>query len=500
MTASFDDIRAEVLPGEHLIARLPGLVAVIRRTNNTDSVLLAQLLELFRSASEANPEAPGRDLALQLTRWVVGASSVPDFGTVATAGEKLAVFLHGDINFGEVPEPGSDLAEDAIELAGSEAAFTVDRLLNWPGGTFGLSVGPQTPGEGAPTIAGIPGWAGLRSGAVPGAGVVLGPRGSASPMTAGPPVAKAATAKPAAAADLAMTQEHPAPRKAASASNPPAGLPAPATPAPVAPLAPGVGARVRTDAAPPAGAGSGAAPGWTPPPAAPEPPRVVAEEQIPQPNWPPPPEIAQEPLPAPKFSELIHGTKVHEIPRAPLPVAAPPPPPGTRDKPQPVDPAKPPGVIVKGFRCSRGHLNDPRVSFCSVCGIRMDQLTGILVNERRPPLGLLVLDIGSTFVLDDNYLLGRNPEIDEAVIAGRVRPIRVDDDSGNLSRVHAEIRLEGWDVVLIDRGSANGTYVAGPGQQGWSRLAPLQPFVLAPGTQVRTGRRMFTFESSQARL
>lgn len=87
MTASFDDIRAEVLPGEHLIARLPGLVAVIRRTNNTDSVLLAQLLELFRSASEANPEAPGRDLALQLTRWVVGASSVPDFGTVATAGE-----------------------------------------------------------------------------------------------------------------------------------------------------------------------------------------------------------------------------------------------------------------------------------------------------------------------------------------------------------------------------------------------------------------------------
>jgi pSer/pThr/pTyr-binding forkhead associated (FHA) protein len=130
----------------------------------------------------------------------------------------------------------------------------------------------------------------------------------------------------------------------------------------------------------------------------------------------------------------------------------------------------------------------------------MDQRTGILVDGRRPPLGLLVLDIGSTFVLDDNYLLGRNPEVDQAVIRSELRPIRLDDDSGTLSRVHAEIRLQGWDVLLIDRGSANGTYIAGPGQSGWHRLAPSQPVVLSPGTHVRTGRRMFTFESAHARL
>ncbi len=493
MNAPLDDIRAEVLPGEHLIARLPGLVAVIRRDNETDTVLLAQLLELFRSASDANPDEPGRDLALQLTRWVVGASSVPDFGTVATAGAKLAVFLHGDINFGEVSEAGVDLPENAVQLAGSEAAFTVDRLLDWPAGTFGLTVGPDKPGNGAFAIVGIPGWAGLRSGAVPGSGVILGPRAT-NPCATSPramssadadlpePAPKVVAAAPVAIQELPMTQEYSLPKKESVAAKSESSVPPPATPP--TPAA----------ATPPSG--------WTPPePAArPTPAAERVEDPIPQPNWPPPPEIAPAPLPAPKFSELIHGSHLHEVPRAPLPVAAPPLPPGTRNKPQPVDPAKPAGVIVKGFRCSRGHLNDPRVSFCSVCGIRMDQLTGILVNERRPPLGLLVLDIGSTFVLDDNYLLGRNPEIDEAVIAGLIRPIRVDDDSGNLSRVHAEIRLEGWDVVLVDRGSANGTYVAGPGQQGWSRLAPLQPFVLAPGTQVRTGRRMFTFESSQARL
>ncbi|TDE88110.1 FHA domain-containing protein [Occultella glacieicola] len=130
----------------------------------------------------------------------------------------------------------------------------------------------------------------------------------------------------------------------------------------------------------------------------------------------------------------------------------------------------------------------------------MDQMTGVLVEERRPPLGLLVLDVGATFVLDDNYVLGRNPDSDPAVREGVLRPIRLDDTSGALSRVHAEIRLSGWDVVLIDRGSANGTYVAASDEQSWQRLTPNQHFVLTPGTHVRVGQRTFTFESSAARF
>ena len=212
---------------------------------------------------------------------------------------------------------------------------------------------------------------------------------------------------------------------------------------------------------------------------------------------PPPPGAAPAQLRSPKVSEQIFGSRVHEARRAPLPVAGVKPPPPRPGAPVPEQPAH---VLVKGFRCSRNHHNDPRVSFCSVCGIRMDQRTGVLVDGRRPPLGLLVLDIGSTFVLDDNYLLGRNPEVDEAVISSRLRPIRLDDDSGTLSRVHAEIRLEGWDVLLIDRGSANGSFIAAAGQSGWNRLAPQRPVVLTPGTHVRIGRRVFTFESAHARL
>ncbi|MBA3251982.1 MAG: FHA domain-containing protein [Geodermatophilaceae bacterium] len=130
----------------------------------------------------------------------------------------------------------------------------------------------------------------------------------------------------------------------------------------------------------------------------------------------------------------------------------------------------------------------------------MDQLTGVLVRGRRPPLGLVVLDTGSTFVLDDDYLLGRDPENDPEVREGRLRPLRLDDNSGTMSRAHLEIRLQGWDVAVVDRGSANGTYVAAPGQQGWSAVVPQQPFVLGAGTQVGIGRRTFTFESPHGRL
>lgn len=203
----------------------------------------------------------------------------------------------------------------------------------------------------------------------------------------------------------------------------------------------------------------------------------------------------------PKIFERIAGGRSVE-PRAPLPVAAPPTRQSQRERQAEADEGAKlrPGAYVRGFKCSRNHLNDPRVSFCAACGIRMDQLTGVLVHERRPPLGLLVLDAGSTFVLDDSYILGRSPEAAIEVQSGQHRAIRIDDTSGALSRVHAEIRLEDWDVQLIDRGSANGTFVAGPGQNGWTRLAQRQTFVLTPGTQVRIGQRTFTFESSAARL
>jgi len=486
----FDDVRGEVLAGSHLVLRVPGIVALIRRDEGAGQAASADLLSLIRDAARESGAAPGRELALRLTRWVVVTGAVPGFGTVAATEDGIAVFLHGDVSLSELAGPDSDHHEP-LHLSGRTAAFTVDRLLPWPAGPIALAAGAAPEPEG-PTAIGVLGWSGLVQGLVPGDGIVLGSRAGAEPVTggrhptgapaagaAGEPVPQSAGAD---AFDPLATQAHRDARPRADTDPVTRRPPAPTPPAQVPPA---VVAQV-----PPAGAAQ-----VLPAAAAPAVDPSVLPRPDPGPPLPVPPGTAPPKLRPPRFSEQIHGSHRHEARRAPLPVAGAKvaaPRPGARDEPS--------HVVVKGFRCSRNHLNDPRVSFCSVCGIRMDQRTGILVDGRRPPLGLLVLDIGATFVLDDDYLLGRNPETDEAVVSGRLRPIRLDDDSGTLSRVHAEIRLQGWDVVLIDRGSAHGTYVAGAEQPGWTRLAPRAAFVLAPGTHVRTGRRMFTFESAHARL
>jgi pSer/pThr/pTyr-binding forkhead associated (FHA) protein len=97
--------------------------------------------------------------------------------------------------------------------------------------------------------------------------------------------------------------------------------------------------------------------------------------------------------------------------------------------------------------------------------------------------------------LDADYLLGREPDTDERVRSGRARPLVVVDQTGGVSRHHAELRLEGWDVVLADIGSANGTLVAFPGAPAWQSLVPYQPVRLVPGMYVRMGGRQFSFES-----
>lgn len=150
---------------------------------------------------------------------------------------------------------------------------------------------------------------------------------------------------------------------------------------------------------------------------------------------------------------------------------------------------------ARGHLCSRGHLNDPRSHFCVMCGIRMNERTGVLVVGARPPLGLLVFDDGATYTVDAEYLVGRMPEADDRVRTGSLRSIVVEDRSGAVSRVHAELRVDGWDVVLVDSGSRNGTFVAAPGDPAWTPVPPGQSRRLVPGMRVRLGGRSFVFES-----
>ena len=158
------------------------------------------------------------------------------------------------------------------------------------------------------------------------------------------------------------------------------------------------------------------------------------------------------------------------------------------------------GPIVRGVYCKNGHFDDPEARFCAICGISMNQQTLIPGPGERPPLGVMLLDDGSVFQLDGDYVLGREPTLESSVAEGGAKPLRISDESGVVSRVHARVHLDGWRVLVTDLGSANGTRVLLAGQQPpGQEIAPQVPVVLTAGSQVDLGGRGFRYESHRGR-
>jgi hypothetical protein len=146
-----------------------------------------------------------------------------------------------------------------------------------------------------------------------------------------------------------------------------------------------------------------------------------------------------------------------------------------------------PSAQIEGVYCKNGHFNDPEARYCAVCGISMGQLTKIRQKGNRPPLGVLVLGDGSVCQLDADYVIGREPTLDSAVAEGRARPLRLMGASGVVSRIHARVELDGWQVYITDLNSANGTQVLLPGERTPANLQPGVRTPLVAGTQIRLG-------------
>jgi hypothetical protein len=151
--------------------------------------------------------------------------------------------------------------------------------------------------------------------------------------------------------------------------------------------------------------------------------------------------------------------------------------------------------MVRGILCARQHFNHPRALYCATCGIAMVHQTHVLVSGRRPSLGVIVLDDGSTFSLDSAYVVGRSPESAEDVRTGRARPLVLSDEQSLISRAHVRLGLHDWDVVVTDLGSANGTSLWNPGDPEWTRLQPNQGVVLGGGGRLTLGRRTMVYET-----
>jgi hypothetical protein len=149
-------------------------------------------------------------------------------------------------------------------------------------------------------------------------------------------------------------------------------------------------------------------------------------------------------------------------------------------------------VEVEGMMCSRGHFNNPESAYCMVCGMSLLHLTPTRVVRPRPTLGFIVFDDGASFGLDRSYVIGREPT---GVGNPDAELLVIHDNNDTLSRTHAELRLDGWSVQIIDLGSTNGTYIWDSQHDRWNQLTTGHPVELQSGETVALGRRTFVFES-----
>ncbi len=449
-----------LIPGAGIVIRKPAFLCLISDT--VPAAFITDLLDV-ESAVSVPDSAPrrGRHLVRALAQLVLTADEQIDIAFAAPDNVGIAIFLSGRV-YGETdgkriePPPGD----------------TYDKAIPWPSEGLGLYLEGTVPAEvGEERFD-------LVDGAVPASGTLLH-----TPL------------------GLRGTEFHPLPASTQALTPEPESEPAPEPerkPEPAASADPFADFPSRS-----------ASPTPPPTPPVPEPDPMGTTERM-------RPDVAE---PLPFTSTPLGGTPVGQpepLPTDPMPAAH-----AAQPNPfaEPLEPRaplpkeehqRPATEVVKieasrakvhGIRCSRGHLNHPQSWLCGVCGIRMDQLTTFLVEGERPPLGWLLLDNGFTFLLDEDLVIGREPGSSGGGRAGSPKPIRVQDETGQLSRRHVEIRLVEWTVQLVDLGSANGTFVADPSSGNREvRLLPHRPHVLVPGSHVRIGGRHFIFESHHARI
>jgi hypothetical protein len=147
-------------------------------------------------------------------------------------------------------------------------------------------------------------------------------------------------------------------------------------------------------------------------------------------------------------------------------------------------------VPVDGAMCGRMHFNPPDAIACRQCGASMTGTRNIR-RRPRPPLGVLLVDDGRGYLLDRDYVIGREPLLDDDVAAGRATPLPVTDAEGSVSRLHLRVSLAGWRVEVRDLGSANGSVLYRA--SGSRALGPADVAALDPGARVGLGQRSVQF-------
>ncbi|WP_051479276.1 FHA domain-containing protein [Arthrobacter sp. H5] len=125
------------------------------------------------------------------------------------------------------------------------------------------------------------------------------------------------------------------------------------------------------------------------------------------------------------------------------------------------DPKPGTGPLVLARLCPQGHANPPESSGCGICSQPLGTETQ---QVRRPSLGRMRVSTGEVIELDQPLIVGRQPSVSRVQGSGMPKLVQVRSDSGDISRSHVEVRLDGWHVLLCDLRATNGTVLIREGQ------------------------------------
>lgn len=129
-------------------------------------------------------------------------------------------------------------------------------------------------------------------------------------------------------------------------------------------------------------------------------------------------------------------------------------------------------AAVSAVLCRHQHPNPPHRTECWKCREQID--LGELVTVARPSLGTLRLPDGRTVPIDRTVVIGRNPRVDRADASDLPTVIALGPDAAGVSRTHARVILDGWQVLVEDVGSTFGSTLIGA-DGVTRRLRPGQP-------------------------
>ena len=145
-------------------------------------------------------------------------------------------------------------------------------------------------------------------------------------------------------------------------------------------------------------------------------------------------------------------------------------------------------------QCPTGHLNPPHAMACRSCG---RPITAEPIRVDSIELGQFRFSTGAVVPVVGPLLIGRSPKVTSESTNSFPELVSVPSPGQDISRTHVEIRVEGWQVLVVDRGSTNGTVITIPGRQP-QRLRAGEPFPLPVGGVVSLADEVeFAFEVSE---